>query len=166
LSKLQLESEKLRDQLGELAELKNAQVAFDKQEQLRIEREDLLRRREKNQQELARANEDRATQVLTLERLETARRALEQNTAALQSRMSERAATVMWEVPALRKLSVGHDEAPQLEQRRQRLQREQTTVHTRIATLRNTIMTLEDKLVRAGEMRTELDEHRRNMAVA
>lgn len=84
----------------------------------------------------------------------------------LQSRIEEQSASLTSEFPDLKKPSAARDEAAQLEHRRQNLQDEQTTVHTRIATLRNAIAMLEHKLVRAAEMRTELDERRSKTAVA
>ena len=166
LSKLQKESEKLRDHLGELASLKKAQAAFDKQEQLRVEREYLLRHREQRQQDLAQAEKDRAAELLTLERFETTRKSLEQSRDGFRSQIEEMTASLTAEFPDLKKPSAARDEATQLEQRQQDLQHERTAVHTRISALRNEIKMLEQKLVRAVEMRAELEQCRIRTAVA
>jgi len=166
LSKLQKESEKLRDQLGELASLKKAQAAFDKQEQLRVEREDLLRDREQRQTDLAQAEKDRATQLLTVERLEATRKTLEQSRDSFQAKIEELTVSLTTEFTDLKKPSPARDEATQLEQWQQDLQQKRTAAHTLISTLRNAIKLLEQKLVRAGEMRSELEQCRSRTAVA
>jgi exonuclease SbcC len=166
IAKLQGESDALRDQLGDLADLGKARAAFQNQEEQRVEREKLDHRRDQSRAEQTKAKEDHNAQQLVLRDLDAARQRHEQCRDGLQTKITDLTGALHTQFKDLKKLSGERDEATHLSELQKESENHRTAIHTRVVTLRNALTMLEAKLVRATEKRAELEQRRGRAAVA
>ena len=166
LGKTQKDCEKLRDELGDLSNLKKIQAEVDKQEQARSERERLNADKDQAAEKLSNAKDEFGAVRVQLEGLDATRKKVEETVASLRTKIQKDSESLTAECADLKKPIGNRDEAFQLDERTQQLQTSQRSMQTEIITLRNQIKTLEEKLERAVSMRQELEEHKEKMAVA
>jgi len=166
LEKLQKESEKLRDELGLRVNVKELQEEVAKQEQAQSERKRLNADRETLSQQLTKAKDDLAKAMANLEGLEATRKKVEETMEAQQSRIEEHSAALKAEFSQLKRVAGERDEVFQLEQRSRELQSSRDSIQREIIKLEGQIKSLESKIVRAAEMREQLEGHRTRMSVA
>ena len=166
LETLQKESEKLRDQLGPRMNVKEWQEEVAKQEQAQSERKRLNSDRERLSEQLTKAKDDLAKVMANLEGLEATRKKVEETVGAQQSRIEEHSAALKAEFPHLKKVADERDEVFQLDQRYRDLQSIRDGIQKETVKLEGQIKSYESKIVRAAEMREQLEEHRTKMSVA
>lgn len=165
-TKLGKEISRLRDELGEFVNAKKLQAEVAEEEKERTNREELTASRDALSEQLSKAKDDVATAMAHVEGLETMRQSVEKTIAGLKERIGEHAGALKTQFPELKNASGERDEASQLEKRSSDLQSRRDNARKDVIDLQSQINTTETKLVRAAEMRRELEDHRTKMAIS
>ena len=165
-TRLGKESSRLRDELGEFVNAKKLQAEVAEEEQARTNREELTASRDALSEQLSKAKDDVATEMAHVEGLETVRQSVEKAVTGLKERIVEQAGALKAQFPDLKSAPGERDEAAQLEKRSGDLQSRRDKLRKEVLELQSQINTIETKVVRAAELRRELEDHRTKMAVA
>lgn len=167
LDQSRAEAQTLQKQLGEYADVTRAQIDLEKQEQARQEREELVRRKESDTQALSRAKDALADTLRARENVQTKITGLEKTRERLTGSIAELDASLKKSFadfgvqarPGTDVVSTLEDHIHGLEARRSDLQR-QVSEHEQRTKL------LAEQITRAAQLRSDLDQHRAEGAVA
>jgi len=168
LSKLKNEATTLQKELGKYSDLSVVKAELKAQNEAKEQFEENRRRREGESDALSKAKDELADCSKLWEALTSKENSLKETCDKLTRGVDQARAALVSDFPDLKidALGAGRDPATQLEQRAQELDSRRHSTQTELLRLEEQIKTLEGQIERATEMRSQMELHKSQAAVA
>lgn len=162
------EAKTLKKELGRHSELSVVKAELKNQNEAKEEFEENRRRRDGESDTLSKAKDELADCSKLWEALTGKEDSLKESCNKLTRAVDQARATLISDFPDLKidALGAGRDPATQLEQRAQELDSRRHSTQTELLRLEEQIKTLEGQIERATEMRSQMELHKSQAAVA